>query len=279
MIETKEKWVPLKFDLMAKKIFGDNNNKGPIKFLLNQILGITPKDVKVLNNEIVDRPYKDKKFEVDLLVVTDDNITIGVEINTNISKAIINRNLFYMCMIMSRDLKPREDFSKLNKHIQISFDFIGRQERPIMSYKLMNKETLNILSDKMEIVKISVPYFYERYYNEDASLQERFIGLFNEEDSIKAKKLIKGDKNMEEIYDEIVDNSDDEMIGLYDIESHRREIERTSREEAIEEGIQQGIEQNTISIAKNMLKANTDINFISEVTGLSTDEIRKLNTQ
>ena len=94
MIEIKEKWVPLKFDLMAKKIFGDNNNKGPIKFLLNQILGINPKDVKVLNNEIVDRPYKDKKFEVDLLVVTDDDTTIGVEINTNISKAITNRNLF-----------------------------------------------------------------------------------------------------------------------------------------------------------------------------------------
>ena len=48
MIENRIKWVPLKFDLMAKKIFGNNDNQNQIKFLLNQILGITPKYVKVL---------------------------------------------------------------------------------------------------------------------------------------------------------------------------------------------------------------------------------------
>ena len=30
---------------------------------------------------------------------------------------------------------------------------------------------------------------------------------------------------MEELYDKILENSDDEIIGLYDIESHRREVE------------------------------------------------------
>ena len=131
MIEIEVKWVPLKFDLMAKKIFGNNDNQNQIKFLLNQILGINPKDVKVLNTEIIDKPYKDKKFEVDLLVKIDDNTTIGVEINTDVSKAITNRNLFYMCRIMSRDLSPNESFKNLHKHIQISFDFKGSQEIPI----------------------------------------------------------------------------------------------------------------------------------------------------
>ena len=183
----KEKWVPLKFDLMAKKVFGDEKDQRPIKFLLNQILGINAKEVKILNNEIIDKPYKNKKFEVDLLVRTEEDTTIGVEINTEVSKAITNRNLFYMCRVMSRDLKPNEDFNKLNKHIQISFDFRGRQIRPIMNYKLINKETLEELSDKMEIVKVNVPYFYSICYNKGATLKERFIGLLNEEDEEKAK--------------------------------------------------------------------------------------------
>ena len=280
MIETEVKWVPLKFDLMAKKIFGNNDNQNQIKFLLNQILGINPKDVKVLNTEIIDKPYKDKKFEVDLLVKIDDNTTIGVEINTDVSKAITNRNLFYMCRIMSRDLSPNESFKNLHKHIQISFDFKGSQEIPIMSYKLINKETGKLLSDKMEIVKVNVPYFYSVCYNKDATLQERFIGLFNEDDSDKAKLLIRGDKDMEELYNKILENSDDEIIGLYDIESHRREVERSVREEAVEEGysegLEKGIEQRNIDIAKNMIKENIDIAIISKVTGLSVEDIKKL---
>ena len=63
-----------------------------------------------------------------MLVKTNDGTTIGVEINTEGSKEITNRNLFYMCRIMSRDLKPNESFKNLNKHIQISFDFKGMQE-------------------------------------------------------------------------------------------------------------------------------------------------------
>ena len=148
----------------------------------------------------------------------------------------------------------------------------------------------------MEIVKVNVPYFYSVCYNKDATLQERFIGLFNEDDSDKAKLLIRGDKDMEELYNKILENSDDEIIGLYDIESHRREVERSVREEAVEEGyseglekglekgieqgikqgIEQGIKQRNIDIAKNMIKENIDIAIISKVTGLSVEDIKKL---
>ena len=230
MTNSKTRWVPLKFDLMAKKVFADKNDLGPIKFLLNQILGIIPKKVTFLNNELIDKPYKDRKFEVDLLVETDDGISIGVEINTELSKAITDRNLFYMCRVMSRDLKPSEDFNKLNKHIQISFDFKDKQELPIMSYKLINRDTLNILSDKMEIIKINVPYFYDKCYNKDATLKERFIWLFNEEDCKKAFKLLNVEKDMEELYNKILENSNEELVGLYDLESHRKEVERSVRD-------------------------------------------------
>ena len=257
---------------MAKKIFADKNDLGPIKILLKQILDIVPKEVTILNNELIDKPYKDRKFEVDLLVETDDGVTIGVEINTDVSSAITDRNLFYMCRVMSRDLNPNEDFKKLNKHIQISFDFKNKQELPIMNYKLINKETLKILSDKMEIIKINVPYFYNRCYNKDATVKERFIGLFNEEDMENALKLLRGDKDMEELYNKILENSNSEMVGLYNLESHRREVERSVREEAVNEAYNKGI----IMIAKNMIKEKADIKFISKVTGLSIEKINEL---
>ena len=47
--------------------------------------------------------------------------------------------------------------------------------------------------------------------------------------------------------------------------------------QAIEQGIEQGIKQNTISLIKNMTKENIDIEQISKITGLSINEIKKLN--
>ena len=293
MNSLKTRWVPLKFDLMAKKVFGNNENQDQIKFLLNQILNINPSYVEVLNNEIIDRPYKDKKFEVDLLVKTEEGLTIIVEINTDVNQKITDRNLFYMCRVMSRNLKRSEDFKNLNRHIQISFDFEGYQEEPIMDYKLIDKKTGVILSDKMEIIKVSVPYYNEKCYNEDANLQTRFIGLLNEENCERARKLIRGDKSMEDLYDKVMENSDDEIIGLYDIESHRREIEKSVIEDAMEKGLKKGIEEGIkegikegiekgvskekVNIAKNLLKKNFDIKIIEEITGLSKEEITKIN--
>ncbi|HJH55232.1 MAG TPA: hypothetical protein K8V77_04035, partial [Brachyspira hyodysenteriae] len=45
---------------------------------------------------------------------------------------------------------------------------------------------------------------------------------------------------------------------------------------AKEEGIKEGIKENQIIIARNLKKSGLDINFISENTGLSIEEIKKL---
>ena len=43
-----------------------------------------------------------------------------------------------------------------------------------------------------------------------------------------------------------------------------------------EEGIKEGIKENQILTAKNMKNKNMDINLISELTGLSIEEVDKL---
>ena len=47
-------------------------------------------------------------------------------------------------------------------------------------------------------------------------------------------------------------------------------------EKGIEKGIEQGIKENKIVTAKNMKNKNIDISLISDVTGLSIEEIEKL---
>ena len=296
-------YVPLKYDLMAKKIFGNEKDIKPVKYLIKQILNINAKEIKVLNNEIIDRPYLDKKYAVDLLVETEDKKVIGIEINTDVSNKLVSRNLRYMCRIMSEDLKPNEDYERLKQHIQINFDLEGKHTKPIMRYKLRDEKTSEVLCEDMEIIRINVAYFYKICYNKDASELEKFIGLFNEEDKNRAKILVKGSEDMEDIYEKIIENSEG-IIGLYDKESHDREIRKAYMEEkekeaverglekgikegikeGLEKGRQQGIErgielgkkENTELIVKKMLKEKIDIELISKVTNLSIDEIYEI---
>ena len=84
---------------------------------------------------------------------------------------------------------------------------------------------------------------------------------------------VKGDKLMEKLKDEAIElNNDDDFVKLMSDE----EEERLLKNSYIQEGFKQGIEQQTIELTKNMLKENANINFISKITGLSTDEITKI---
>ena len=293
---TNKNYVPLGFDLMTKKVFGDINDDRPIKLLLEIILGLKVKKVTILNNELIDKPYKDKKTSVDLLIESDDERVIGIEINTNVSTMLIIRNLFYMFRVASRDLNPNEEYSKLKYHIQVNFDLEGYHEFPIMLYTLRDEVTNTLLTDKFKILRIDVPFFYNVLYNndidklkdfikrfkmlklnmEDALRLTKFISLFNERDRIKANELVRGDKDMEHVYDKVIENSD-ELIGAYDKESHDRFIKEAWMEEKKKEIEENAVEKEKKTMVLNMLSENVDINIISKVSGLSIDEIKNMN--
>ena len=54
-------------------------------------------------------------------------------------------------------------------------------------------------------------------------------------------------------------------------------IEDRAYDKGMEAGIQQGIKQAQIDIVKKMKISKIDISTISEITGLSKDEIEKIN--
>lgn len=73
----------------------------------------------------------------------------------------------------------------------------------------------------------------------------------------------------------------DQILKANDNKELQEEIEAQEKSDMLEklirsEGFIQGINQRNIDIAKSMLEKNFDINLISELTGLSVEEIKKL---
>ena len=67
-------------------------------------------------------------------------------------------------------------------------------------------------------------------------------------------------------------NKDPEFREYMSAEEDARKMENSHLDEAINKGIKQGKNE----IAKNMLSKNMDIKLISEITGLTEDEVNSL---
>ena len=112
------------------------------------------------------------------------------------------------------------------------------------------------------------------------------------------KKLSKKDKEIKRYMEEIKRvNEDQEFYEYMSAEEDARKIQNSLRkewrEEALTEGLEKGIKEGikkgvkegkiegkreqSISIAKSLLKNNIDIGIISESTGLSIKELEMLN--
>ena len=83
---------------------------------------------------------------------------------------------------------------------------------------------------------------------------------------------VKGDKYMERLKNEVIDLNNDEEFVKYMPDDVEERLFMNSY-------FQKGYDQKTIEIAKKMLQKNTDINFISEITGLSYEEIGKIKEE
>lgn len=277
MVKTKEKKdVPFAFDLMFKKIFSDEYNLNPSRTLIKRTTNMNPKVINVLNNELIGRPYKDKKNEIDLMFEIDDGTKINYEINTEVDQSIINRNVRFLCLNISKDLKPGQKYSDIKSQKQINFDLKGHHDEPIEVYSLIDEKSGKVLTDMLQIIRFDVPYFKKLCYTTDIDKLDglsRLIGLFGAENLEEVEYICRGDEELEEIMNQYKKYNDlEDVIGAYDYELHQRELARVAREQAIEENTK----QRNIEIAKNMLKKGSTIEFISEVTGLDIETIKGL---
>ena len=71
-------------------------------------------------------------------------------------------------------------------------------------------------------------------------------------------------------------NNQETFQSFMSYEEDQRLIQNTEKKIAYEDGLEQGISQEKIEIAKNMLKDTNDYQLISKYTGLSVENIKKL---
>ena len=281
-------------DFFIRYFFGLKGDEDLLLSFINAIMidsnFATFKSVEIINPFNLSEKANNKESIVDLKAITEDGIIVIIEIQTYSTKNFFERTLYYWSKNYSNVLKKGEEYPKLKPVISINLIddilFDKSDNRMHTCYLLKEKNTNKILTDHIQLHYVEIPKF-----DKDADMAESppvaktelknwilFLKSNKEEDM---SQLLKEDTIFEKAmkkYNYFTDNED--LLNEYDKREaylvYQHSLMRDFKEEGKLEGIKTGEENKAISIAKTMKSKNMDINLISEITGLSIEEIRNL---
>lgn len=267
-------------DGMFRTIFSNKSNCDILKDLIEDTIGIkvTIKNLKI--PELTKDNILIKGKVLDVLVDTEEG-DINIELNNYDGISLHRRNAAYIFKMYTNSVNVGESYNDMKKQIQINLtDGTDEPNMPLKAkYTLYDKDNKLEYLDNLEIYELNMAKYKELWYNNgEANLLAVLMCDRNE------LKKIKGNASVEKLKGEIIRmNQDKEFIEFLSDKEEERLLLNTIKEDAFKEGIEQGIEQGVeqgIEItAKNMLKKTDDLNFISEVTGLSIDRIKELQAK
>ena len=293
--ETKPTFIPLTFDFMFKSLFATERNMKILTALLSDYTNKPYKDlegkIRILNSELIKNHFKEKGKRVDTLIEV-DNVLYNLEMNTSYYNGLLERNTSYISKVYSEHQITKETYVDTKKCIQINFNLfkVKRSNNLRDIYKIRNNKNKE-LTENIEIHHVNIQRDENICYNKDT--EEKIYKWGKVLTSTNMEELERNVKFMGELGKEFVSevdrlNSDEFIIGLYDGELHDKKVKEQMRRDAIEEGLKEGlkkgklegiklgIKDTNIDNAKKMLNKNCDVEFISDITGLSVKFINKL---
>ena len=282
-------------DLAFKKIFGVEENKDLLISLINSIVGAEDQvsEVTLLN------PYNPKNFKTDKLSILDikatnqDGKRFNIEIQISDEADYDKRALYYWAKIYTEQLKVAEDYSKLSKAIGIhilNFTSIPEVKKYHNVFHITEKETGLLYFKDLELHTIELKKFSDSSDEELADIVAKvknaldmWLAFLTRNDLLIADNLPKelNDPNLKKaIYVLSVMNFTPEEREAYEDHLKWLRIEantiRNYEQRGEIRGKAEGRVERNIEIAKKMLSKNHSISDISDLTGLSPEEISKL---
>ena len=272
-ITKPKKFYTCKNDSAFKEIFGNIKNKKLLIWLLERILQVNIDKLTYLNVERNNNDLVTKRKRLDILVETNVG-RINIEMNATNKEYLHPRNFCYLSNIYNKNTSISEDYNEDTLTIQINFTYGIKDDNKILRiYKVQDDEQKCYIKN-FEIYEYNMDIIMNFWYSldiEKVTEYSHLIMLDLEKNSLK--ELVKYDGKVDEYMEKITKlNTDANFWEVFTPEEDERYIRNTIKRESEKKG--KKIEK--ITIAKNMLAKNLDLNLIMDVTNLSKNEILKI---
>jgi len=278
-----------KIDYVFKRIFGEKGDEDILMSLINSILKGNPtiKELELLNTEYSKDGVISKGCRFDILAKTSNNIKINIEMQYYIDSNIKNRLIYYSDRLNVEEYKTGDKYDDKNViSIWILANNINDREEPISEilpcFIKKGKDDYEVFNDNKRIILLEI----QKYKITDENIKDLLTNWVNflktpecleNSEIIKKKENIEVEKALDKL--EFMSKSDAEKYhiqSMIDYEKTHLGNLSSALKKGREEGLKEGEKNRSIQIAKNMLEKGLDIKLISELSGLSLDEIEEL---
>ena len=299
------KLMDLKIDYAFKQMFGSEKNKTITIVFLNAILKRTGRDtikeVTFKNVEIGGEHKSDKQSRLDLLVNTQDDHQINVEIQFTNKYDMVKRTIYYWSQLYSDQILEGISYVELKPTITINilnFDLFPKTDLFHTTYHLYEDKEMFRMDDLMEFHFIEIPKLLKHWKEERLDpwndVLARWLLLLGMVDHRKGRVYEEIYKELEAIAMEDEHLQDAftswqelsvEPEGLLAYRTRLKQVmdeeamvrEAKLREEAaLEQGLERGSREANEKTACNLLGMSMDIQTIAKATGLSPEYIEVL---
>ncbi len=222
---------------------------------------------------------------LDIKATNQDGTRFNIEIQISDEAYYDKRALYYWAKLYTKQLQVAEDYSKLSKAIGIhilNLTSIPEVKKYHNVFTVTEQETGEPYFTDLELHTIELKKFSS---NSDEELSDIVFKVKNALDMwlafLTRNDLLITDKLPKELNDANLKKAINVLSVMNFTPAEREAYEdhlKFLRIEAnsLKKAEQKGMEKRTLDIAKNMLAKNSDIDFISDITGLSVDQIKSL---
>ena len=270
----KREFFKLKNDILFKAVFANPNKSYLLERLIKEII---KEDIKIISIKPTELPKNNINIRNKILdiIATSNGTQYNIELNSVSNNYFRRRNASYIFKLYADSVLINESYDSMDKFIQINLTDSNTQKMPLISkyglVSLNNKE--NMFIDNLEIYEIDISKKDKLCYNENGLSVISLLNMSKEE-----LENIHGDEIMEEIKDKAIElNNDEEVFKLMSDEKEAEMIWNTMKHSEREKGIEKGKKEAKTDIAKQLINKNISIEEIIEITGLTKEEIDKLN--
>lgn len=276
-----------KYDVVFKRIFGDQKNSRVLIHFINSIVGYDIESVTILSGDLLPEDVTTKWSRLDVLARTSSGEMINIEIQIKNHGNMIPRTLFYWAQICSGQILRGNDFRELKRTISIivlDFDLFKNDARYWRKCFIKDNETNEQITDLLEIHFLELRKMREKFIAQDNPVAVWLEFLRNpfSKEVIEAEERIPELKEAKDIFKKVNSNPRDRALWkmreqtMMEEASALNNARREGIERGMEKGIEKGIEKANTSAVLNLTRAGIDIEIIANSLSLSEDKVREI---
>ncbi len=284
--------LSVKNDAVFKLLFGKKGNEEFIKDFLSNLLKMEIKEIEVDHDVALAKKIKEDKYGVlDLKAKLNGDLEVDIEIQLKDYDNMIQRATFYSTRMISSQLLKGDDYKLIKPVIVVAilnFDVFKFDEYITKSALVPENHREYTIDTLQTYYYIELPKFRKSKIDAKNSVAG-WLAFIDSEDEERIAHVMENNEKIKKANEELeILSADKEARELAEFrESSLREMASAKnygyslgKEEGLRDGLKKGEEKarkEKYEMIKSMLKKNININDIIEISGLTKEEIEKIN--